>query len=149
MAYTHGLSMTREYRCWYGMKRRCLEINNPVYHNYGGRGVKICDRWLNSFENFLSDMGNAPSLKHSLDRYPNVNGDYEPSNCRWATSVEQNNNKQKTVKITYKGRTQSMKDWCRELNLPYGRIRTRYELNWTPEEMFELPKCKSKWDTLK
>src|SRR5690606_36650999 len=82
---THGMGSTAEYRTWQQMKNRCLNPNFTSYPNYGGRGVKVCDRWLNSFENFLADLGPRPSSKHSLDRFPRCDGDYEPGNCRWAT----------------------------------------------------------------
>jgi hypothetical protein len=89
---THGLSNTSEYHTWYSMKYRCNNTNSKDYPDYGGRGITICDRWLESFDNFYKDMGEKPTAKHSLDRI-NVNGNYEPSNCRWATIAEQSNNK--------------------------------------------------------
>jgi len=87
---THGMTLTSEFNIWNGMRKRCLNKNNKDYKNYGGRGIKVCDRWLNSFENFYVDMGGRPSAKHSIDRINN-DGDYEPSNCRWATAKEQQN----------------------------------------------------------
>lgn len=77
-----------EYRAWRHMKSRCYNPNVERYENYGGKGVTVCDRWLNSFENFYADMGSRPSPLHLLDRYPDVNGNYEPSNCRWATRLK-------------------------------------------------------------
>src|SRR3990167_4007614 len=88
---THGASKTRTYRIWNGMIGRCANQNHHAYSRYGGNGVVVCDRWL-SFENFLADMGEAPHGL-SIDRYPNNGGNYEPGNCRWATLVEQANNK--------------------------------------------------------
>lgn len=84
--------VSREYNSYTSMKTRCLNKNSPNYCNYGGRGIRICQRWLDGFENFLEDMGNRPPGK-TLDRI-NVDGDYEPSNCRWATLSEQQRNKQ-------------------------------------------------------
>lgn len=81
------------YNSWSGMKQRCYNPKHTYYHNYGGRGIRICDRWLNSFENFLTDMGNKPTPKHSIDRFPDNDGNYEPNNCRWATRLEQAHNK--------------------------------------------------------
>jgi hypothetical protein len=80
-----------EYTSWQNMKCRCYDIKDKYYESYGGRGIKVCERWLGSFENFYEDMGPNPSKHHSLDR-KEVNGDYEPSNCRWATNSEQSIN---------------------------------------------------------
>jgi hypothetical protein len=85
-------SISPEYKSYFAMKNRCYNQNATQYKNWGGRGIKVCDRWLSSFENFLEDMGKKPSAKHSLDRINN-NGNYEPNNCRWATNLEQNENK--------------------------------------------------------
>ncbi len=94
-----GENRTKEYVAWTSMKQRCYNQNDIGYKNYGGRGITVCDRWLNSFENFFTDMGKAPSQNHSVDRKEN-NGNYEPSNCRWATAFEQNQNKRNTKKIS-------------------------------------------------
>lgn len=90
---------SKEYVAWIAMKSRCNTKSAKGYDDYGGRGIKVCKRWENSFQNFFEDMGTKPTEKHSLDRI-NVNGDYEPSNCRWATQSEQNKNRrQKDGKI--------------------------------------------------
>lgn len=94
---THGEARKEEkspeYRAWRGMKQRCS--SNPDgkdYKHYAGRGIRVCDRWLNNYENFLADVGRKPSLKHSLDRYPDNDGNYEPGNVRWATASQQASN---------------------------------------------------------
>jgi len=89
--YVHGMFGTPEYWSWSGMIQRCTNPRNPAFHNYGGRGIKVCKRWL-KFENFFADLGLKPSPKHTLDRINNSRG-YSPDNCQWATWKEQNNNR--------------------------------------------------------
>lgn len=89
----HSNPETPTYRCWCAVIDRCTNPNNPNYSGYGGRGITICERWRHSFETFLQDMGERPSLKHSIDRWPDNDGNYEPSNCRWATQSQQCRNR--------------------------------------------------------
>lgn len=97
----HGLSKTDEYQVWSDIKRRCLRSSSHNYHQYGGRGIKVCQRWINSFECFIEDMGFRPSKKHSIDRI-DVNGDYCKENCRWTTWDLQMLNKRKKSGATSK-----------------------------------------------
>ncbi len=104
-----------EYRAWRHMKSRCYNPNVERYDNYGGKGVIVCDRWINSFENFYLDMGQRPSPLHSVDRYPDVNGNYEPSNCRWATTEQQSRNTTKNHWLEYGGEKLVLSDWAIKL----------------------------------
>lgn len=88
-----GKSKLSEYGIWRGIKQRCLNPRSPSYMDYGGRGITICERWRDSFESFYTDMGARPSADHSIDRFPDNDGNYEPGNCRWATSGQQAHNK--------------------------------------------------------
>lgn len=116
---------TPEHNTWCGMKQRCYYTNHAQFQYYGGRGIKVCDRWLNSFENFLADMGHRPEGK-TIDRIDS-DGNYEPENCRWALKSEQSRNRKSTINVTRDGMTKCVKDWCDELGLNvdrvYGRIR--------------------------
>jgi hypothetical protein len=94
-ATKHGLFKSKEYRAWLNMKDRCSNPNNIRWDYYGGRGIKVCKRWRQSFEAFFADVGPAPSPAHSLDRYPDMNGNYEPNNVRWATASQQAHNRRK------------------------------------------------------
>lgn len=115
----------KEYRSWRQMIYRCYSEKSGIqYERYGKRGISVCDRWLESFENFLIDMGEIPSSSHSIDRINN-NGNYEPSNCRWATRQEQNKNRRTTIIVEINGETKCLKDWCLHYKLSYSCIRYR------------------------
>ncbi len=119
---THGQqkigNRTPEYRAWRHVKSRCLNPNVHNYNKYGGRGIKVCDRWINSFENFFADMGERPSKTHSIDRI-NVDGNYEPINCRWATIKEQAYNKTNTVRVEFEGDLLTVPDFVKAVGGNY------------------------------
>ena len=124
-AWSHGMSRTITHKSWNMMRNRCLNPNADCYESYGGRGIKVCRRW-NKFENFLADMGERPSMKFSLERINN-NGNYEPSNCKWATSREQMRNTRRTIRIEIDGEEFCAKDAAKLRGINYqtflGRIR--------------------------
>ena len=101
---THAMSGGPEHRCWTAMKNRCFNPRSKTYQSYGAKGITVCDRWANSFEKFYEDMGPRPSLAHSLDRYPNQRGNYEPGNVRWATAREQARNMSRNRYIWFHGK---------------------------------------------
>lgn len=131
----HGGFGTREYSSWQHMIARCTNQNNKKWHLYGGRGVLICEQWLESFPQFLKDVGPCPSSRHTLDRYPNQNGNYEPGNVRWATPQEQAKNTRRNVMLEYDGRVQCRLDWSRELNISESCIKKHLRRGLTLEEI--------------
>lgn len=119
-----GGNASAEYMSWQSAKARCFNHNYRRYDIYGGRGITMCERWKNSYVAFLEDMGRRTSPKHSLDRFPDPNGNYEPGNCRWATQKEQVRNSSTTTWLTHDGRTQTFGEWALELGVPrqsFGR----------------------------
>lgn len=132
---THGMTKTITYKSFDGMKQRCLNPQDEHYPNYGGRGITVCDRWRNSFENFLADMGERPSKQHSIERKDN-NGNYEPDNCKWATATEQSNNRRSSRLLTYNGKTQSLALWCRELHLRRDSVNYSLKLGRSVADAF-------------
>ena len=112
----HGLTGSPEFEIWTGMLTRCYNQKSTSFKNYGGRGIAICDRWKDSFENLWADMGSRPSCIHSIERSDN-DGDYEPENCFWATPKEQANNRRTSVKVTIDGITKNMGTWAREFGV--------------------------------
>lgn len=129
----------KEFRLWVNIRQRCYNENCKAYKNYGGRGIKVAERWMMSFQDFLEDAGRAPSPNHSFERINN-DGNYEPGNCRWATRKEQNNNTRQNFFIEYKGQTKTLAQWCDELNLRYDRIIQRLrKFNYSVEEAFTKP----------
>lgn len=136
--FKHGLYRSTENIIWMGIKGRCYTPTSTSYKNYGARGIKMCDRWKNSFENFLADMGKRPSKKHSIERINN-NGNYEPSNCKWATNLEQSKNKRTTKKIAFNGEVYCMIEWAEKLNISYQTLQHRFMNGWNIEEALTTP----------
>jgi hypothetical protein len=135
-AYRHGMVDTPTFRSWAGMMTRCTNERTSAYKDYGGRGIKVCTRW-HDFTNFLADMGVRPEGT-SLDRIDN-NGNYEPSNCRWATRREQNNNSRHNIVVTVGGESKTVKQWARALGLPYPTLLWRVNHGWPIERLFAKP----------
>lgn len=130
----HKKRDTRLYNIFNGIKQRCYNKNNPSYKDYGERGIAVCDEWLNDFMSFYNwSIKNGYDDMLTIDRI-DVNGNYEPSNCRWVDWEVQRNNKRNNVLLTYNGKTQNMSQWAKELNIPYARINRRHQKNWSDKE---------------
>lgn len=127
----HGKSRTPTHNSWLAMKQRCDYQGHAEYQRYGGRGITVCERWK-SFENFLEDMGERPSGT-SIERI-DVDGNYEPGNCRWAHEAEQARNRRSTIKVERDGVTMCVKDWCDKLGLNPNRIYGRIRRGEAPEK---------------
>jgi hypothetical protein len=132
----HGLTHLPEHATWCRIRQRCNNPNDHKFKDYGGRGIKVCDRW-SDFANFYEDMGSKPSKQHSIDRI-NVNGDYEQNNCRWATPKEQAQNTRANVSLTYKGETKCLSEWCAIKGISFIMLRHRIKHKW-PEELLFSP----------
>lgn len=121
------------YDRWQGMRSRCYNPNSHKYSKYGARGIKVCDRWKDSYVNYVTDMGTPPSPKHSVNRIDN-DGDYSPENCRWATWEEQLNNTSRNILVSYKGRTQTLSQWSRESGVNDSTLSWRINKGWPLEK---------------
>ena len=140
MGYKHGGKGTRLYRIWQQMKNRCHNPKTSRFKDYGGRGITVCDEWKNDFQAFYNwAMANGYSDDLTIDRIDN-DGNYEPSNCRWATELEQVNNSRHNHMVTYQGRTQSLSDWGRSLGIPFHVLSHRINTyEWDVERAFTTP----------
>ena len=121
-----------ELAAWHSMIGRCTNRNSHAWHRYGGRGIRVCERWRSSFADFLADMGRRPSDRHSIDRIDN-DGHYEPANCRWATKVEQGVNRGNNRRITARGKSLTAPEWSRLTGLHRDTIASRLARGWDPE----------------
>ena len=133
---THKDSKSATYYTWNSMKSRCYNPKNDSYYRYGGRGIQVCDRWLNSYENFLEDMGHKPD-ECSLDRINN-DGNYDPTNCRWATIYEQANNMSNNVRMEYSGEIKTISQWARTLNIPRDKIYRRHKSHESLDKILKV-----------
>ncbi len=126
---------------WWAMQQRCYEPSVESYPNYGGLGVEVCERWKGpqGFQNFLADMGERPTDKHQIDRYPDKEGNYEPGNCRWAFPPQQARNRKNNINITWNGETKCLTDWAVELKM--GPLSLKYRIKkWGLERAMTTPK---------
>lgn len=131
-----------EYNAWHHMIARCEKPSDPRFYCYGARGITVCDRWKgrDGFKNFIEDMGHRPGPEYSIDRINN-NGNYEPSNCRWSTRVEQANNKSNNILILYHGETKTLGAWAREFGFDYKNIWERMNrYGWSFEKAIKMEK---------
>lgn len=137
---THGLSHTRLHHAWLSMIDRCNNPNNKEYKNYGGRGIKVCDEWLNSFEAFRDWAyangfdADVPRDKCTIDRI-DVNGNYEPDNCRWTDMKVQCRNRRNNVVIECNGESHCLSEWAEMLGEPYAKLVSRHRRGWSPYEI--------------
>lgn len=135
--YKHGKTKTRLYKIWSSMKKRCYYKKHPHYKNYGGRGIVICNEWLNNFMLFYNwAINNGYQEDLTIDRI-DVNKNYEPNNCRWINRKLQNINKRNNVYITYQNKTQTMSEWAKEFGLKQNVFRQRYILGWNMKKIKE------------
>ena len=139
--FLHGMSNTPEHVAWQQMIWRCSNSKLKDWPRYGGRGIKVCERWVQSFSNFLADMGLRPSAGHSVDRFPDKDGNYEPANCRWATPKEQANNRRSNRIVCYHGCLMSLTSAVRlsTNGVTRGTAARRLKLGWTVEAALDTP----------
>jgi hypothetical protein len=116
---------TPEYSAWSHIVQRCTNSKCKEWPNYGGRGISICQEWRDSYQAFLDHVGPRPSPRHTIDRYPNNDGDYEPGNVRWATMKEQARNTRRTRLVIFKGQTKCLQDWANEFGVSYQCLQAR------------------------
>lgn len=132
----HGQCRTSEYGIWGNMLQRCYNPKTKNYHNYGERGITVCQEW-HDFKNFIRDMGKRPSNQHSIDRKDN-NGNYNKNNCHWATREEQNRNKRTNRNITIDGETKIITDWCNQFGQQVAVVRQRLKRGLTIKEALHV-----------
>jgi hypothetical protein len=132
---THGRSGTHEYAIWSAIKARCSNPLQPSWKYYGGRGISMCDQWVDSFQQFFADMGARPSMRHSIDRLDN-NGPYSPENCRWATYAEQRRNRKDIRNVMWNGQTRCLEDWSVHTGIPRTTLFLRLQRGLPLDRVF-------------
>lgn len=135
---THNRSDTSEYNIWNTMRARCNNPKSKKYKIYGARGIKVCDEWENSFENFYKDMGPRPGKEYSIHRINNSLG-YSKENCKWATAKEQAEERNTTIYLTFNGVTKKLVEWSKELSISQKTLRGRLYKNWTHDKILSTP----------
>jgi hypothetical protein len=139
---THGLRYSAEYDIWRGIKKRCADSS---LQNYGGRGISVCKEWEDSFESFYRDMGPRPSPRHSIDRFPDKDGNYEPCNCRWATCTEQQRNRRNNVLVEWNGEVRTLVEWAGVVPIPICTLYWRISrAKWPAARAFTEPVSKGR-----
>jgi len=137
----HGMRWTPEYNCWLQIMSRCHNEKSDAYPLYGAVGIHVCERWRNSFADFYADMGDRPTPQHSIDRFPDLNGNYSPGNCVWSSKRDQRLHQKRTIFYEFRGESRPMVEWWEMLNLEktalYQRIVKR---SWSVEESISTPK---------
>lgn len=135
--HIHGMSRTKIHGVWCRIISRCESSTDHAFQHYGGRGIKVCDSW-HDFRNFLNDMGHPPTPRHSIDRI-DVNGNYEPQNCRWSTAKEQARNRRNNHLVTIGTKTMSVAEWAETNEMSGTALRSRIARGWDPVEAITKP----------
>ncbi len=140
--HARGGGCSPEYSAWCAMVQRCTVVTTAGYENYGGRGIAVCDRWRESFEAFLADMGKRTSPRHSLDRINN-DGNYEPGNCRWATAQEQRRNTRQNRVVEFRGESMPLVAWAERIGIHPATLKTRLDA-WPVERALTTPRLRNR-----
>lgn len=139
MVKKHGLKGTAIYLIWKSIVSRCENPNRRAFPRYGGRGIKVCERWRTDAAAFAADMGPRPSPQHTVDRWPDKDGDYEPGNCRWATPTEQARHTRRNVLLTFNGETLCAAEWAERVGVNQKLIQKRIKKGWPAERVLAVP----------
>lgn len=134
----HGKHSYPEYSIWIAMKKRCSNEKVHNFKNYGGKGIKVCDRWIDSFDNFYEDMGPRPSKDHTIERIEN-DKDYGPSNCKWLHKLLQSENQTSNILLTFNNKTQNLRKWSKEMGISEWALRKRIKQNWDINKALTQP----------